>query len=155
MGLIDKVYKIVKTANSVVDLSNKINGSELLKGLNLQSFNINNFGSVGSGMESMLSGISSDITSGLNNVVNVDELKSMAESITPKDVGIDLGSIDTGIDGFDLSDLGINNGLDVGALEDVAKSITPESMGIDFGSIDTGIDGFDLGNFGLDNINFM
>ena len=155
MGLIDKVYKIVKTANSVVDLSNKINGSELIKGLNLQSFNINNFGSFGGNMDGMLSGFANEITSGLNNVVNVDELQNIAQSITPADVGIDLGKIDTGIDGFDLSDLGISNGIDVGALESVANSITPESMGIDFGSIDTGLEGFDLGNFGLDSINFM
>ena len=109
MGLIDKIYKVAKTADLVTSITSKLGGggSNILSGLNLGSFDINNLGSAGGNIQSMIDGMTSDITSGLDNAVDVNEIQNIASSIKPEDVGLDLSNIDTGIPGLDLNSLGL------------------------------------------------
>ena len=133
MGLIDKIYKLTRTADMLTSISSKVgNGSSLLGGLNLNNFDINNLGSFGSSIESTLNGVSSDITSQLTGMVDVNEIQNMASSITPQDVGIDFSSIENQFSGLDAN-----------------------SLGIDMNDIDLGLDDIDLGDLGLDKIRFM
>lgn len=108
MGLIDKIYKVTKSVDNITSIANKLDGSNLLSNLNLKNFDFNNIGSFGSGIESQLSGISNDITSGLDGVIDINEIQNIAQSITPEDVGLDFSNIDTGIEGLDLNSLGLD-----------------------------------------------
>lgn len=108
MGLIDKIYKVTKSVDNITSIASKLDGSNLLGNLNLKNFDFNNLGSFGSGIESQLSGISNEITSGLDGVIDVNEIQNIAQSITPADVGLDFSNIDTGIEGLDLSSLGLD-----------------------------------------------
>lgn len=110
MGLIDKIYKVAKTADIMQRLSGSLDMGNLTKGLNLNSFDVNNLGSIGSDIESLISSKVSEVTGGIENSVDVSQIQNIAADIKPEDVGIDLSSIDTG--GMDLNSLGIDlNGL--------------------------------------------
>lgn len=112
MGFIDKVYKVAKIADITQRLSSVASVDSLTKGLNLGSFDINNLGSIGGNIEGMISGKVSEITGGLENSIDVSQIQNLASEVTPADVGIDMSSIETGIEGLDLNKLGINlNGL--------------------------------------------
>ena len=108
MGLIDKIYKVTKSVDHLTNIGSKLEGGNLLKGLNLNSFDINNLGSFGNNIESTLNGFSTEITSGLDGVIDINEIQNIAGSITPADVGLDFSNIDTGIEGLDLNSLGLD-----------------------------------------------
>lgn len=125
MGLIDKIYKITRSVDNITSIASNLEGSNLLKGINLESLDFNNLGSIGSSIQSSLNSVTSDLTSGISNVIDVNEIQNLASSISPSDVGLDLSNIESQLNNLNLNDLDID------------------------------IDDFDLGSLGLDKIKFL
>lgn len=88
MGFLNKIESIVNIANTATDIATKIKANDLLSGINLSNVNINNIDGIQSQIEGVINRKVNELTSNIENSVDMSQIESIANSIDLSDFDI-------------------------------------------------------------------
>ena len=88
MGFLNKIESIVNIANTATDIATKIKANDLLSGINLGNVNINNIDGIQSQIEGVINRKVNELTSNIENSVDMSQVESIANSIDLSDFDI-------------------------------------------------------------------
>lgn len=88
MGFIDKIYKISRTTDHISSIAKNINAGDLLSGVNLSNINFDSIDGIKNQIESTITGKVSDMTSQIQNSIDVSEIESIANGLSLSDFDI-------------------------------------------------------------------
>lgn len=103
LSKIESAVDAITTINSIAGKVNQLQSTGLLNGINLNNITPDNISGIGSQLTANIQQQSNNLMSSINDSVDVNSIESLASSITPEDVGIDINSMFNDIPGYDPS----------------------------------------------------
>lgn len=101
MGLIDKIYKVARTTDHITNIANKVDVKSLVGGIDLKNINVNNLDGIKNSIESSINGVVGNMTSEIENSVNIGDIESIANSINISDLDLNIPGIE-GLEGLNF-----------------------------------------------------